>query len=478
MSWFFESRFIPSEKNGKIRCMRLFGRWSVIVDGYFETTPYTNAMWRKCLRRVPKKTPVKRVLLLGLGAGGSVALIRRRFPKSRIIAVEWDPEMVALAKTLKLYRAEHAPEIIQGDAGEVIKKLQGEFDLIIFDLYHGKEPSPLIKEEPFLREIDRLLSWNGYFLTNVFEEKKALLAVDRFFSRWSTIHFRFNTCASYRHFGRGRMGDRLPADYVQYRQDEACFVRESKVDKSIDGLVGESGRMGRSWHHGPLHFEGYLGDQEPKIEMGKGGRMVIWQPITRMDRPKGWMRSPAMMNTRQTGFAAIERPEAYWKNWSSHAQRHRQHWLKHKPYDIAEVPFEEFLQAYENVKMDWILKKLFIWLMGKKQKAHGERVHYLLAKTKDDKRPVAGFAFIDIPESRQSIHLISFIKTEAEKTSVGTGLMDAWFRYGVRTGLTYLDFDCFWYPGEPKSWRGFSRFKSQFGIHFIVYPNPLIKFVR
>lgn len=275
----------------------------------------------------------------------------------------------------------------------------------------------------------------------------------------------------------GRMGDPLPPDYVQYRQDEACMMRESKEDRSIDEIVGEPGCMGRRWHHGFLRFEGYLNDREPKIASGVGRRLVIWQPITRLDRPKGWFRSPAMMNIRQTGFATIHAPD-YWKSWSSHAQRHRRHWLNHKAYDIVEVPFEEFLAAYERHKMDWILKKLFIWLMRKKRRAHGERVHYLLAKTRDDKRAMAGFAFIDLPESRQSIHLISFIEREAEKTSVGTGLMDEWFQYGIRTGLTYLDFDCFYYKGDPKDWRGFSRFKSQFGIHFIVYPNPLMKFVK
>jgi hypothetical protein len=56
--------------------------------------------------------------------------------------------------------------------------------------------------------------------------------------------------------------------------------------------------------------------------------------------------------------------------------------------------------------------------------------------------------------------------------------MDEWVQHGVRTGLKYLDFDCFYYKGDPKDWRGFSKFKSQFGIHFIVYPNPLMRFVR
>ncbi len=478
MSWFFASRKIRSEKNGIIRCSRILGAWEVTVDGYYQTARYITAMWQRCLSHVPKHSSVKRVLLLGLGAGGTIDTICRRFPHARITAVEWDPNMIALTQELKLYPAAFEPSIIQDDAALAMPKLTGTFDVIIFDLYRGEHPSSLIADESFLRHVQRLLSRDGYFLVNVFREVQMLSFVDHFFARWQDVRFKFNTCAVYRHVGLGRVGDPLPAEYVPYRMDEAYLAREGRAAVNIDGVAGEPGMLGRRWHHGPLRFEAYFGNQEPKPIAGQGCRLVIWQRITRSDQPSGWRRSPVMMHMRKTGFAEIGFDERYWNNWSSHAQRHRKQWLDHKPYDLVEVSHEQFIQAYKSSSVRKRLKELFLGLVEQKRKAHGDLTHYLVAKRRTDGRLVAGFAFLDVPESRQSIHLISFVEPEAEKSSVGTGLVDAWFRYGIKRGLRFLDFDAFYAPHDPRSWRGFSRFKSQFGIHFIAYPQALIRFVR
>lgn len=478
MNWFYASRKIHSAKNGTIRCARVLGAWEVTVDGYYQTARYITAMWQACLRRVPKSFPVKRVLLLGLGAGGTIDIIHRRFPHAHVTAVEWDPDMIALTHELKLYPTTCEPEIIQDDAAIALPKLTGTFDLIIFDLYRGEHPSALITDEPFLRSVQRLLSRDGYFLVNVFREKEALVVLDRFFARWSDVIFRLNACAVYRHIGLGHIGDPLPAGYVPYRMDEAYVQREGQAAVTIDGVAGGPGMLGRRWHHGPFQFEVYFGDQEPKPTHGTGRRLVMWQRITRQDQPTGWRRSPVMMHMRKTGFAEIGSADRYWSDWSSHAQRHRDRWLAHQPYALTEVTYASFEQAYRTSHVRKGLKQLFLQVLAQKHTAHGLLVHYLVATARDDGRVVAGFAFLDVPESRQSIHLISFVEPEAEKSSVGVGLIDAWFRYGISQGLRFLDFDAFYAPHDPRSWRGFSRFKSQFGIHFIAYPPALIRFVR
>lgn len=82
---------------------------------------------------------------------------------------------------------------------------------------------------------------------------------------------------------------------------------------------------------------------------------------------------------------------------------------------------------------------------------------------------------IDVPEASLSIHHMAFYLPTAEHYSANVGLIDAWFRHGIERRLRFLDFDAFYAPGDPRSWRGFSRFKSQFGTRFIRYPNPLVK---
>ena len=162
MTWrLFGSRTIASEKNGAIVVSRHFGRPIVTVNSYFQTGVYIDRMWRRAWRRIPRRSPIKRVLVLGYGAGGMNRLICRRFPHARITAVEWDPAMVALAHELKLHRADALAELRLGDAAQVVHELTGTFDLIVFDLYCGREPSPLIEDARFLSRLQQLTALNG-----------------------------------------------------------------------------------------------------------------------------------------------------------------------------------------------------------------------------------------------------------------------------------------------------------------------------
>ncbi len=88
---------------------------------------------------------------------------------------------------------------------------------------------------------------------------------------------------------------------------------------------------------------------------------------------------------------------------------------------------------------------------------------------------LAGFVCHDIPEAKQSRHLMSFIHPTAKSTPIGVGLMDEWFKYAIAQGFAFLDFGVFWMPGDPESWKGFSRFKGQFGITYVEYPRARLR---
>ena len=231
------------------------------------------------------------------------------------------------------------------------------------------------------------------------------------------------------------------------------------------------------WRHGPLSFEGYESDEEPVITEGPA-RMVIWQPLTRKDKPTGWHRSFIQMNFRRTGVAEITDPDHYTAGWSDHAKRHLRKWLRTQPYRIEETQdLDEFVRAHRATQKLWLIKSDFIRIVERRKVVHGDDTRLFVARNVDG-GVVAGFAAIDLPTQNQSHHLISFIHAEAEHTSVGTGLMDHWFKHAIARGIRFLDFGVFWTFGDPLDWRGFSRFKSQFGIHYIHRPNPLVKFVR
>lgn len=475
MSWWHEKREYSSEKNGSIHCTRWFGRWQVTVGGYGQTTPYTNSMWRRALRRVPRRG-VKRVLMLGLGAGGAIPLIRRRCNNPVVTVVEWDPVMVRIAEELGFFSPDARPGILLGDAALVVPELARTFDLIIVDLFRGKKVAPSLTAPQFIDNIARLLARGGYLIVNAFREPETFSCFDKVLSRHAAWRFKYNRLALYRPWGCGRAGDPLPSGYIHFKQS-LSYLRGDWGPKARVHLVGGDDCLGVRWWHGPLCFEGYETDVEPRIGSGPR-RMIIWQPLTRSDKPRGWHRSFIQMNFRRTGFAEIKNPERYWESWTPHAERHRRRWLRERDYQIEEAPEDEFIAAYRDAtQVPRYLRGDFVKMVRRRRALHGADTHLFVARERKTGRIVAGLAVVDTLDALHSTHLISFVHADVASTSAGAGLIDHWFRHCIRHGIRFLNFGVFWTFGDPWSWRGFSKFKSQFGINYIHRPNPLVKFV-
>lgn len=269
----------------------------------------------------------------------------------------------------------------------------------------------------------------------------------------------------------------LPEDYVSYLAHPAYIAREVTAQPSFT-KVQSGDAHGVAWKYGPFRFERYVGDVEPAYTDQGPFRLMTWQRVERNDVPDGWKESRFVMRTSRTGYASVSIDADYATHWSSHAKRHRKHWNKQNGWEIVPITMEEYLAAYKRSKMDAFLKFLFTSLLKQKAKSHGELLHIVGAKRKEPHAPTeAGFAFVDVPETQQSIHLMSFHSELAKTISAGTGLMDYWFQRAPSAGVRYLEFGTFWTPGEPNSWKGFTNFKSQFGVTFHDYPRPLARWV-
>jgi hypothetical protein len=473
MGWLHESFSLPSEKNTAIKCTRRFGSWEVVGGGFFQSSDYMTKMWKRAIRRVPREG-VRRILVLGLGGGGCVAALEKRFRRAKITAIEWDPVMVEAADRMGMYGTR--PEIMLGDARELVPGLSGKFDLILGDIFQGSAPSQAFRDADFIGSIAAKLQHDGYFILNAFRNPEIFEVARQAMGKHRTWRFRHNRLALFRRFGRGCIGDPLPSGYIPYRGVEAYLNRECPGGGHGQVRVGSGECVGSMWHHGPLWFEGYTSDVEPRPDSGGRKRIVIWQPVSRTDKPCGWRRSWVQMNPGLTGFADLRETEPYWAAWTSHAQRHRKRWLADPRFEIREAAAEAYMDAYRSRDVRLHMKSFHVWLLEKKIKKHDGLMVFLGAFDQAGKM-VAGFAALDIPEAEQSYHVASFILPEAKKTSVGTGLVDAWFRRCLDQGYRFADFDLFWTWGDPWSWRGFSRFKSQFGVTFVRYPKPLFRFV-
>ena len=194
MKWLLEKSVRLSDKNGFIRVVRPFGRWHISVKDCGQTSPYTHAMWIDAYRRLTRRhtSPITKILMLGLGAGGELKLLYKTFPQSSLTVVEYDPEMIRLTLELCLFKPYPAPRIIEGDAASVVPSLQDTFDLIIVDLFNGPEPSPLSADSSFVRALCAHINPQGVALFNVYKRSDYLDSLKRFFTHSDCWVFKFN----------------------------------------------------------------------------------------------------------------------------------------------------------------------------------------------------------------------------------------------------------------------------------------------
>ena len=126
-----------------------------------------------------------RILEVGTAIGYSALLMCRTMPEScRIVTIENDPERALEARRHFKEAEETRITLIEGDAGEVLKELEGAFDFIFMDAAKGQYAN-------WLPLVLRVLSEGGVlFSDNVLQDgeiTESRFAVER---RNRTIHSR------------------------------------------------------------------------------------------------------------------------------------------------------------------------------------------------------------------------------------------------------------------------------------------------
>jgi spermidine synthase len=153
------------------------------VDGTYASswTPgeiATRSVWDALAASVLALPPPRRrsVLLLGLGAGSAARLVRALAPRARIVGVELDRDVVAAARRWFELDALRV-EVIVGDARAVVARLRGRFDVVMEDVFIGREAT-LRKPDgfplPVLAHAKRLLAAGGVVASNTIDEGSAV----------------------------------------------------------------------------------------------------------------------------------------------------------------------------------------------------------------------------------------------------------------------------------------------------------------
>ncbi len=471
MSWLYGTKKYSTEKNNAITIVKTFGFNTMFTQRIIHTGRYTNSLWNRALDKLPHTFEPKTVLVLGLGGGGIIGILQRRYPMVKFTVIEWDRAIITMVKELKLADL-NGISILCGDAREEVKALKNTYDLIIFDLFTSDDISESVRDPEFIRNLANSLSEKGLLFVNFFTQPKLNLLFESYFSKISLTKFKRWHESYYNFLGLYRNKIFSASNYQVYRSDKNFLKREYGFS------LGTSKAAGHAWKFCRITFEKYEGDNEPSPVADKF-KIVIWQPTFATYRPDGWHRSFDHLGNKRTAFAKIINPEKYWSNWPRHAQRHRKKWLKNLglTWVLETVGIDEFTEALKRIQKGKEALIPALAHLERSSRGQGKFLNLTVAKTRDGQIH-AGLATVDVPELSQSYHLVSFHDPLAKQNSVGTGLIDNSFKESIEKGFSFLDFGIVWAPGESKTWQGYSQFKAQFATNFIDYPKPLLKFIK
>ncbi len=169
-----------SPMNGKITVIQslAFGTY-IQVGGLTQSGGIIHDVWKKPLKIVQRtKRKAQRCLILGLGGGTVVKLIKRLWPNAKVVGVDIDPVMVELGKK-HLGLGEYDLKVVIGDAYEYLNQRyeskSKKFNLVLLDLYVGDEFPSKFESEDFVNLVKKSLSKGGVAVFNrlYYGEKRA-----------------------------------------------------------------------------------------------------------------------------------------------------------------------------------------------------------------------------------------------------------------------------------------------------------------
>ena len=121
-----------------------------------------------------KERSIGNVLLLGLGAGSVVHIVRHELRlRIPITVIEMDPVMVLIANEYFGLGDHEALKLIQGDATVQVQALQERFDLVIVDLFDDLDMARGVDTSGFAHGLRDRCAEGGMVLFNTVEYDQA-----------------------------------------------------------------------------------------------------------------------------------------------------------------------------------------------------------------------------------------------------------------------------------------------------------------
>ncbi len=157
-----------TKRNSMIEVREVAGRRRLYIDGY----PQSQIAYRRDWKTILKKAAIgrlprgARILVLGLGGGDVVKLLKNYQSEATIAAVELEREVVTVAREYFGISAGPKLKIVVADAKKYMAANNTNYDLVVVDLYNGDDVPALVTSETFLDHVANALSNKGKAIFN------------------------------------------------------------------------------------------------------------------------------------------------------------------------------------------------------------------------------------------------------------------------------------------------------------------------
>lgn len=159
---------ITSKHNPELEVVLVNGRYQLNAGNVnYSFGPLHDAFRRYFHLDIPQLLDGSKVLILGFGAGSVAYILREEYGfQGMITGVEWDEQIIYLAK--KHFYLEKLPhiEIINTDAWDFLEQNTKAYDLIIVDLYYEDTVPEKFERQEFIQWLYNALTINGKIVFN------------------------------------------------------------------------------------------------------------------------------------------------------------------------------------------------------------------------------------------------------------------------------------------------------------------------
>lgn len=140
---------------------------------------------------------IENVLVLGTGLASAVHILTAKGLRPRFTLVEIDNLVLQWAEEFLPEGTGDNVTAIQQDAFQFIASCTSGYDLIIIDIFFGRDVPAAVTEPPFLAQCSARLQAGGFLILNYMERKerpaeKARIALQGLFAKVNEINFGIN----------------------------------------------------------------------------------------------------------------------------------------------------------------------------------------------------------------------------------------------------------------------------------------------